>query len=177
MRSVPYPAIGALTVFVILVRTLVRRSRRLPFPPGPRPDPLIGNVRQMGSNDLKFLFEQWGKEYGEHGHPGTAPASSILLPGSIVYASAFGKPLVILNSFNVAQDLLQKRGNIYSSRPRLVTFSEMWVYHAPHPQTWLIAHMRLQDGVGIRTFPVVWGAQVPETPQNHTGNHGYPFRE
>lgn len=45
--------------------------------------------------------------------------------GPIVYASAFGKPLIILNSFSAAQDLLQKRGGIYSGRPRLVTFSEM----------------------------------------------------
>lgn len=49
-------------------------------------------------------------------------ASSI---GPIVYASAFGKPFIILNSFSVAQDLLQKRGGTYSGRPRLITFSEM----------------------------------------------------
>ena len=57
------PAIGVLAIYGALV--FVRRSRSLPFPPGPRPDPLIGNIRQMGSNDLKAQFEQWGKEYGE----------------------------------------------------------------------------------------------------------------
>ena len=46
-------------------------------------------------------------------------------PGPIVYASMFGKRLIILNSFEVSRDLLQKRGSIYSSRPRLVAFSEM----------------------------------------------------
>lgn len=120
-----FPAISAVTIYAIF--TLVRRSRRAPFPPGPRQDPLIGNIRQIGSNDLKVLFEQWGREYGEsfqrndfdltHDHE--------LSLGPIVYASAFGKPLIVLNSFSVAQDLLQKRGNIYSSRPRLITFSEM----------------------------------------------------
>jgi hypothetical protein len=46
-------------------------------------------------------------------------------PGPIVYASIFGKRLIILNSFDVARDLLHKRGSIYSSRPKFVAFSEM----------------------------------------------------
>jgi len=37
----------------------------------------------------------------------------------------FGQPLVVLNSFEAARDLLEKRGAIYSGRPRLVLFSEM----------------------------------------------------
>ena len=44
---------------------LIRRSRRPPFPPGPSPDPIIGNLRQMGSGNLEHVFSEWGKEYGE----------------------------------------------------------------------------------------------------------------
>ena len=44
--------------------------------------------------------------------------------------SVFGQNLVILNSFNDAHELLDHRGGTYSSRPRLVTFSEM---HAASP--------------------------------------------
>jgi hypothetical protein len=63
--SVQLLAVGALTIFIVVfARIFVRRSGGPPFPPGPQPDPLIGNIRQMGSNDLKVLFEQWGKEYG-----------------------------------------------------------------------------------------------------------------
>jgi hypothetical protein len=58
-----FTAIGALAIYATLV--LVRRSRSLPFPPGPRPELLIGNARQMASGDLEVLFEQWGKLYGE----------------------------------------------------------------------------------------------------------------
>ena len=60
----PLAAISALAICAIIV--LVRRSRRPPFPPGPRPEPLIGNARQMTSCDLEVLFEQWAKEYGEY---------------------------------------------------------------------------------------------------------------
>lgn len=87
---------------------LIHRSRRLPFPPGPPSDPIIGNLRQMGSGNLEFVFEKWGKEYGPINH-----------------ASVLGQHLVIINSFKTAHELLDLRGGIYSGRPRLVTFSEM----------------------------------------------------
>lgn len=59
---VPLLVAGAMAISTWL---LIQRSRRLPFPPGPPPDPVIGNLRQMGSKDLEFVFEKWGKEYGE----------------------------------------------------------------------------------------------------------------
>ncbi|KAF9647711.1 cytochrome P450 [Thelephora ganbajun] len=86
----------------------IRRLRRLPFPPGPTPDPVIGNLRQIGSRNLESVFEKWGKEYG-----------------SVNHASVLGQHLVILNSFDDARELLDHRGGIYSGRPRLVAFAEM----------------------------------------------------
>lgn len=42
-----------------------RRSRHTSYPPGPSPDPVIGNLRQMGTGSLEYVFHEWGKEYGE----------------------------------------------------------------------------------------------------------------
>lgn len=75
-----FPALGALAIYATFV--VVRRSRSLPFPPGPQPDPLIGNVRQMGSNDLKVLFEQWGKEYGGYNSDKRLQLYSYFIPRS-----------------------------------------------------------------------------------------------
>ena len=113
---------------------LVQQSRRLPFPPGPSPDPVIGNLRHMGSGNLEFLFAKWGKEYGElfswrsRGNRIQSPNPPVT--GPVSHVSVFGRHLVILNSFDDAHELLDNRGGIYSSRPRLVTLSEM---HAGSP--------------------------------------------
>ena len=61
----PAPLLAAGAFGVSITWLLIRRSRRSPFPPGPSPDPVIGNLRQMGSGDFEGLFTKWGKEYGE----------------------------------------------------------------------------------------------------------------
>jgi len=95
--------------FILVILFISRcRSNSLPYPPGPHPDPLIGNVRQMMVERHEVEFEKWGKHYGD-----------------VNYARIFGQPLVVLNSFEAAKDLLEKRGVIYSGRPRLVLLSEL----------------------------------------------------
>ncbi|KAF7375542.1 putative monooxygenase [Mycena sanguinolenta] len=45
--------------------------------------------------------------------------------GSIVYVDALGQPIIIINSAKVANDLLDKRGSIYSDRP-IWPYNESW---------------------------------------------------
>src|ERR1700761_435218 len=44
--------------------------------------------------------------------------------GEIMYLSAFGEGILVLNSQRVAIDLLEKRSNIYSGRPRYITAND-----------------------------------------------------
>jgi len=53
----------AITGFVLVSKWRVSRS--LPYPPGPPPDPIIGNARAMTSDELERVFASWGKKYGE----------------------------------------------------------------------------------------------------------------
>ena len=49
----------------------------------------------------------------------------LILAGNLMYAKFFNRPVVVINSQKIARDLLDKRGGIYSSRPRLVMLREM----------------------------------------------------
>lgn len=50
---------------------------------------------------------------------------TLIATGSIVYLHVFGQGLVFLNTSEVAVDLLEKRGAIYSDKPALVMAGEL----------------------------------------------------
>lgn len=47
--------------------------------------------------------------------------------GDLMYLEFFGKPTIVINSQEIAHELLEKRGAKYSDRPRMVTLAEMYV--------------------------------------------------
>ena len=48
--------------------------------------------------------------------------------GDINYFIVVGKPIIVLNSYQAARNLLEKRSGIYSGRPRLVILAELCAY-------------------------------------------------
>ncbi|KAF8686461.1 cytochrome P450 [Rhizoctonia solani] len=88
-----------------------RRSRRLPLPPGPNPDPLIGHLRTMPVSDSYLVYARWAKE----------------LKSDVVSITVLGKTTVILSSVRAANELLDQRSAIYSNRPDLpmVTYPDL----------------------------------------------------
>src|SRR5437879_2509993 len=42
-----------------------------------------------------------------------------------MYLNALGQPIIVMNSLKVAAELLDKRANIYSDRPRLIVANEI----------------------------------------------------
>ncbi len=55
-----------------------------------------------------LTYEKWAHQYGP-----------------IVHVNVVGKHIVILNDYETCNDLLDKRGTIYSDRPRMIMAGEL----------------------------------------------------
>jgi hypothetical protein len=96
------PYIAAAIAGLVVLRALRRQRTRqtLPFPPGPKPLPLIGNLLNMPKEKEWLTYRAWNEQYGE-----------------IVSIDVFGQKIVVLGSAAVVHDLLERRSSMYSDRP------------------------------------------------------------
>ncbi|THH10179.1 hypothetical protein EW146_g8452 [Bondarzewia mesenterica] len=138
-KSLSVSLLIALTVFCT-VRYIRSPWRKLP--PGPKGLPLIGNALQLGSKQW-LSFTEWKKTYGD-----------------VVYLSALGQPIVVLNSQKAAADLLDRRASIYSDRPRNIVAGDiltggLFIVFTQHNDVWRrmrkAAHEVLHKGL-VRTY-------------------------
>ncbi|KAH9956421.1 hypothetical protein BC827DRAFT_756476 [Russula dissimulans] len=107
----PAMVMGSLMTIIdllVLVSSLVtfltirdyQRRGRLPYPPGPRPLPIIGNLLDIPMEFSWLTFTQLSKKHGD-----------------VISFHVFGQVVVVLNSIKATKDLFERRGEIYSSRP------------------------------------------------------------
>ncbi|KAI0656915.1 O-methylsterigmatocystin oxidoreductase [Cubamyces menziesii] len=98
---------AAFAVIVITAGTILWRYRdggnRLPLPPGPTRLPIIGNLLNLPRKQLGPALRDMGKQYGD-----------------VMYFDLFGQPMIVLNSYDAAVDLLDTRSLNTSDRPRIV---------------------------------------------------------
>ncbi|KAL8377650.1 hypothetical protein RB595_008373 [Gaeumannomyces hyphopodioides] len=86
-----------------------RRAKRLPLPPGPPGEFLLGHSRVVPFEAPFKKYAEWGVEYDS----------------DVLYFSAFGQKWIVLNSLEAAVELLDKRGSNYGDRPRFVLWELM----------------------------------------------------
>ncbi|KAH7905082.1 cytochrome P450 [Hygrophoropsis aurantiaca] len=75
-----------------------------PLPPGPPPTPIVGNVRGINASAPWLTYTEWAATYGD-----------------LVYSRFFRQEIILINSEEVARDLLDRRSHIYSDRPVIIT--------------------------------------------------------
>ncbi|KAL4260675.1 cytochrome P450 family protein [Pleurotus pulmonarius] len=95
--------------FTVISLHIVRWYQlRKKMPPGPLGLPFIGNSHQVPAVKPWRKFQAWNEQYG--------PVVSLFLGST---------PVVVLGTPQAAQDLLDKRSEIYSSRPRFIMGGEI----------------------------------------------------
>lgn len=128
LATMLYHAFFALLIAGILLADY-RKDAKLP--PGPPRLPLIGNLHQAPEKVPWRTYQKWTDKYG---------------PG---FRLQYGLTTVImLGTHEAATDLLNKRSNIYSSRPRLMMAGEcvtrgLHVLLMPYGQQWR-THQKMQ---------------------------------
>ncbi|TFK27925.1 cytochrome P450 [Coprinopsis marcescibilis] len=85
-----------------------RNPRGLPYPPGPRGYPLIGNILDLPRTYQWEAFSEWTGKYGD-----------------IIYLEVLKQPILVLNSLKRVEDLLEKRSANYSDRPKAPMLREL----------------------------------------------------
>jgi hypothetical protein len=107
----PYIAGTIAGLFILLA--FRRRAPRstLPLPPGPKPRPLVGNLFDLPREKEWLTYHAWAQQYGD-----------------LVYVEALGTKVLILGSAAVANELMDRRSAIYSSRPSAVMMNDLYVF-------------------------------------------------
>ncbi|KAG6888048.1 hypothetical protein C0995_010909 [Termitomyces sp. Mi166 len=122
----------------------------LPYPPGPRPLPLLGNLFDLARKDEIAAYLRLYHKYGD-----------------LVFLSVLGKNVLFVNSFRVANDLFEKRSANYSDRGHSTMLHELmgwdWTFgHMPYGERWKahrrMFHRQFQQSVA----PVHWPTQRKE---------------
>ncbi|KAH9986739.1 cytochrome P450 [Russula compacta] len=115
-----------------------RRRSGLPYPPGPRPLPIIGNLLDIPLEFSWLTYTRFSRTYGTTLSLSLQKFFLTVTIGNILSFHVFGQVIVVLNSAKVAKDLLEKRGDIYPDRPP-VPFYEMMKWE------WLLPIARYDD--------------------------------
>ncbi|KAG5722656.1 O-methylsterigmatocystin oxidoreductase [Termitomyces sp. T112] len=164
MPSLPMVALaspkiyGALWLVLFALFCLYKRRRdhkranpnHLPYPPGPRPLPLLGNLFHLARKDEIAAYLRLYHKYGD-----------------LVFLSVLGKNVLFVNSFRVANDLFEKRSANYSDRGHSTMLHELmgwdWTFgHMPYGERWKahrrMFHRQFQQSVA----PIHWPTQCKE---------------
>ncbi|ETN44005.1 uncharacterized protein HMPREF1541_10870 [Cyphellophora europaea CBS 101466] len=136
-RSVLVVAL-AITVLLGLRRLLRIGKRASGLPPGPPTIPILGNLHLVPARDAHLQFQKWAQEYG--------PIYSLML-GT--------KTFIVLSSDTAVKDLLDRRSNIYSSRPDMfigmdLASGGLRILLMKYGSTWRMIHKMIHNILNIK---------------------------
>ncbi|TFK87371.1 cytochrome P450 [Polyporus arcularius HHB13444] len=104
----PFLAFNLALVVFMAASHIRKRRRNAHLPPSPPSDPLIGHYRIFPRSYQAEVFFQWSKTYGD-----------------IFYLEILGRKIVIVNNYEMANELMDKRSANYSDRPVFPLFMNL----------------------------------------------------
>ncbi|KAG1852855.1 cytochrome P450 [Suillus subalutaceus] len=100
LTNVDWLVLCLVGVGVYLVKQVFSKKNPAPYPPGPPGWPLVGNITDVPNIKPWLTFAKWGKKYGDISH-----------------VEVFGQHVVVLNSVDIAAEMLERKSSVYSDRP------------------------------------------------------------
>ena len=132
---------------VILIHDIFQWLR---LPPGPTPIPFIGNKFDIPKSQPWVQFQKWSKQYGP------------------IFTLWIGrKPTLIISDPQIAVDLMEKRSNKYSSRPRMVVMGEIYngnssILTQPYGKAWSTRRKLLHQALNPKALRLYKPTQEAE---------------
>ncbi|KAH7909414.1 cytochrome P450 [Hygrophoropsis aurantiaca] len=144
---------GFAALFALITLYVIRRRKqrtRLPYPPGPKPLPLIGNLRDIPLQNESATYNKWAQQYGD-----------------LVYANVLGRGLLFVNTPQIATDLFEKRSVNYSDRNSLPMINDLmgwdWSFgHMPYGERWKKHRKMFERQFRPAVAPTYWPIQRKE---------------
>ncbi|KAM5543795.1 hypothetical protein V8D89_002412 [Ganoderma adspersum] len=102
-----YGVLGVAALVAIVTVSFFRPPTRH-FPPGPPARPLVGNILDVSPQGAWTKFTEYKSVYGD-----------------LVFFHGLGNNILVLNSMKAINDLLEKRGSIYSDRPSFTVVGDL----------------------------------------------------
>ena len=94
-----------------------RNPAGLPYPPGPKGYPIIGNLFDIPNAFIYKRFRELSRELSEYRDLLLRRSNeSLRVDSDIIHLQVFSFHLIVCNTRGVADDLLDKRSSIYSDR-------------------------------------------------------------
>ncbi|KAI0831913.1 cytochrome P450 [Trametes gibbosa] len=100
--------VAACLFLILTTKRVLGRKTQIKLPPGPKGLPVLGNAHQLPTSFTERTLFKWAKQYGD-----------------LVYFNVLQTPVLLLNTIEVAKDLLDKRSSNYSDRPRMTLQNEL----------------------------------------------------
>lgn len=94
-----------------------------PLPPGPKGLPLIGNVLDMPKAHEWFTFSNWARRWGRWFDQSNVLPLIVhpLVSGNMIHLKTLGQSVIVLSTYEVAVETLDRKSAIYSDRPTMIT--------------------------------------------------------